>query len=114
MEKNTNDLIIDWELSTKLAGNKRHIAEELLNLLIKNLPGELAEMKKAYKNNDTEKLLLAIHKLRGALCYCGVPRLRNAILTLEMALRRNKESEIETLFAQFEFEVDELLLFAQN
>jgi two-component system sensor histidine kinase BarA len=101
--------IIDWELGTKLAGNCPEAAKEMLTLLIKMLPHDLAQIRDAYTENQYEQLSHYVHRLHGALCYCGVPRLKTATHQLETALKRNKTQEISTLFNQFELEANQLL-----
>lgn len=101
--------IIDWELGAKLAGNNTKAAEEMLALLIKMLPDDLAQIKNAYIENQYDQLARFIHRLHGALCYCGVPRLKTATHQLESALKCDKTQEIKTLFDQFEHEAQQLL-----
>ena len=101
--------VIDWELGTKLAGNKREFAEEMLNLFVKTLSSEMAEMKKLKENKNYTELLKRTHKLHGASCYCGVPRLKDAAAALESALKHNKLADICNLFTKFETEVNQLM-----
>lgn len=100
--------VIDWDLGIKLANNKREVAEEMLLLLIETLPLEVSEIKQAYDARHYSELLQKIHKLHGAVCYCGVPRLKEAIATLETMLKKNKYDDIDQLFYKFDFEVKEL------
>ncbi len=102
-------LVIDWELGVRLAGNKRDVAEELLSLFVKELPHELAEIKKFRESNNHKELLKHLHKLHGAACYCGVPRLKYATAELEKTLKQNKPTEIADLFMQFEVEANNVL-----
>jgi two-component system sensor histidine kinase BarA len=67
---------IDWNLSLKLAANKADLAKDMLNGLVATLPAELANIQAA-KNNHPE-LLKLVHKLHGAVCYCGLPRLKKS------------------------------------
>lgn len=104
---NTNSAI-DWDLGIKLAGNKRAIAEEMIALLIKNLPHDLDQIKLAKAASNNKELLRLIHKLHGALCYCGTPRLKQATIHLETALK-NQIENIDDLFFIFEKEVNAIL-----
>lgn len=99
--------IIDWELGTKLAGNNPEAAEEMLALLIKMLPHDLAQIRDAFTEKQFEKLAHYIHRLHGALCYCGVPRLKTATHQLEVALKQKQN--VSLLFDQFELEANQLL-----
>lgn len=101
--------IIDWELGKKLAGNKKEVAEELLGLLVDTLPEELSAIKRLYQAQNYSLLLQRVHKLHGALCYCGVPRLKRITSFLEIELKNNIISSLPALLDQFEVEVDLLL-----
>lgn len=103
--------VIDWELGTKLANNKREIAEEMLTLLVKNLPSEFGDIKQAYENQKFADLLQFVHKLHGAVCYCGVPRLKVAIAAFESALKQNRMEDVDALFVQFERETSSVISF---
>ncbi len=81
----------------------------MLGLLVKTLPIELAQIKQAHQSRDYPQLQKLVHKLHGAICYCGVPRLKSAITTLETALKTNKIAELPELCAQFEAEIKQLL-----
>lgn len=77
MEVVLGDLpIIDWEAAVKLAGNKQTIAEELLTLFLKTLPQDFKEIQALYGQAQYTLLKQRVHKLHGAFCYCGLPRLK--------------------------------------
>jgi two-component system sensor histidine kinase BarA len=101
--------IIDWDLGTRLAGNNRQFAEEMLNLLTQTLPTELTQIKQAHLSRDYLLLQRLVHKLHGAICYCGVPRLKQAAVKLETALKTNKIMEVTGLCAEFEEEINKVL-----
>ena len=101
--------IIDWNLSKKLAGNNDQTAKEILDFLIKTLPTDVNQIKNYFLNNQPLELAQSVHRLHGALCYCGVPRLKQATQKLETALKQKNIDEINTLFSQFECEANELL-----
>ncbi len=103
------DVVIDWELGLKLAGNKKELADEMLTMLVKSLPEEIEKIRQLKEKNDSKELLQRLHKLHGAVCYCGVPRLKRAIHSLESALKKNKHEELPELFKQFESEMDDVI-----
>lgn len=101
--------VIDWELGTKLAGNKRKAAEEMLDLLINLLPNDLALIKKWHKEQNQTELLRQVHKLHGAICYCGLPRLKTILGRLETDLKNNIMVNLPSLLVQLDAEVNLLL-----
>ncbi len=80
---------IDWKLCIKLANNKIAVAQEILLLVIQQLPAELEAIKQAQARADYAELLRRVHKLHGALCYSGMPRLKNAVAHLESVLKQD-------------------------
>lgn len=99
--------IIDWPLASQLAGNNRQVAEELLQCLIKSLPNDFAMMKQALHQHDYKRLQMLAHRLHGALCYCGLPRLKTATIALEKALKTSHA--VSEIFNLFELEVQQVM-----
>lgn len=101
--------IIDWEQAKKLAGNNLDFAKEILDLFIKTLPGAISEIKQAYTDQNFPALLHHIHKLHGATCYCGLPRLKAVLFNLETDLKSNIMDSSSLLLEQLEHEANLLL-----
>jgi len=104
------ELIIDWELSQKLAGNNLIYAKEFLTLFIKNLPQDLDNIKRANDTNTFTELKNHIHKLLGALSYTGIPRLKTTTCRFYDTLKKGCYDEIPLLFAQLEGDINNLIL----
>jgi two-component system sensor histidine kinase BarA len=102
--------VLDHELGLKLAGGKADLAQELLEMLIEKLPLDREEISKIYKIKDQEKLLEVVHKLHGATCYCGVPRLKHAASTLETAIKSHDDEHMEELLDILLREIDAVLI----
>jgi len=109
MPRLENLLSIDWELGKQLAGNKINLAADLLDLLMKTLPEDLFTIKSLYTAQSYKELLKEVHKLHGALSYCGVPRLKSVIACLETNLKNNIMVDLAFLFSQLDIEVNNLL-----
>lgn len=88
MENNQTD-IIDWDHTLQLAGGNTNLANDMLTLLIKSLPEEVAQIKTLYHAKNITALINRVHKLHGALCYCRLPRLKKKIAALETDLKTN-------------------------
>jgi two-component system, NarL family, sensor histidine kinase BarA len=101
--------IIDWDQSIKLAGNHKELAEEMLDLLIKSLSEDIARIKRVYKEQNYIELLRQVHKLHGALCYCGLPRIKTLVARLETELKNNIMDSLSALLDQLDAEVNLLL-----
>ena len=83
--------IIDIELSLLNANQRPDIAAELLALLIDNLHLDQQAINQA-KDLSTRKA--AVHKLHGAVRYCGLPRLTAAVEKLEAAIKQDDEEGV--------------------
>lgn len=101
--------VIDWESAIKLAGNKKELAEEILCSLIKTLPEDLNKIKACYDAKNYPQLLREVHKLHGAVCYCGLPRLKTVLEKLETQLKTNIMDCSSSLLNQLDIEVRRLL-----
>jgi two-component system, NarL family, sensor histidine kinase BarA len=109
-----NEPVIDRELGIKLAGNKPDLADEMLFMLVKTLPEEMQGLKHAKQQGDTVDLQKRLHKLHGAVCYCGVPRLKKIIATFETALKQSDTSNVCGFFKELENEIEQVLTQTSN
>lgn len=98
--------LIDWDLALQRAACKPELAQEMLLLLIKSLPQSEKQIRQAITDNDQQMLLHALHKLHGACCYTGVPRLKNLLETLETQLK--KGASIKLLEPEL-YELDDVI-----
>lgn len=97
--------IIDREEALKLAGNNQALADDLLALLISNLPADLAAIQAAYAVDNEAELKKQLHKLRGGVAYCGLPRLKNTLMATEARLKNGTSEEVPKLLEQISNEV---------
>jgi two-component system sensor histidine kinase BarA len=101
--------IIDWEAGKKLAGGKPELAEELLDFFLTSLSTEHHLICALYQNKNYPELNQHVHKLHGAICYLGLPRLKLATAQLETTVKNNIMSSLPLVFDQFDAEVRLLL-----
>ncbi|MGE3920117.1 MAG: Hpt domain-containing protein [Gammaproteobacteria bacterium] len=101
--------VVDLTESTRVLGNIKS-AQEMLQLLVKQLPKDLEEIRLVYYEKDWLRLYPLVHKLRGALLYCGVPRLLLVTTKFDNILKDpSDEGIIQNLFELFHFEIKNLL-----
>jgi len=93
---------VDWKLCLKLANNKASLAQEILTLIVQQLPDDIHAIKAAQEMEDYAEQLRCTHKLHGALCYSGMPRLKAVV------------SELESLLKKGQFEKRQLLELTQR
>ena len=101
--------IFDRDLSVKLANNRPELADEILEELIGSLDSDCRDINVRFEAGKLEEFRETIHRLHGAVQYCGVPRLKNALAKLEALSRTSEEQEIRLALNLFNGEVDALL-----
>lgn len=101
--------LIDWTLGIKLAGNQRDLAEDMLTMLLKDLNSSVVSIKEKHKIQDYKKMQQEVHKLRGAVSYCGLPRLKSILDHLETSLKTHIMDDLPSLLDLLDTEVALLL-----
>jgi two-component system sensor histidine kinase BarA len=85
---------IDWQQCLALANNNAEIANDLMTLFIADLPTVIKTMKELLALEDYHGLKDQAHRLHGATCYCGVPRLKTAVQNLEKHLKNDESKKL--------------------
>jgi two-component system aerobic respiration control sensor histidine kinase ArcB len=98
IESTQHSYPIDLDLGAKLIKGNRKAAKEMLALLIEELPSNKKEMASAYKKHNYLKLMKLAHRLHGATCYCGTPKLKEAAAKLEKIIASNKKKFIKQCY----------------
>ncbi len=102
--------IIDFALSLQIVDGNKKLASELLGLLCAELPQDLLQIQEYKQKQDIMGLRELLHRLRGGLSYCAVPRLQQAAVALHGALRNSPSFEnSEHFFQKFHEEASILL-----
>lgn len=114
LQNNNTGIPIDWELCKKLAGNKEDLAYEMLDMLINGLPNDIKLIKAAYANKDLIDLREHVHKLHGACCYVGVPKLKAIAKELEDAIALAKTDKIARYMDAIEKEIQNVLAYQKS
>ena len=102
--------IIDWNRCLELANHKPELAQEILSLAMTQFPKDIDLIRKAYFEKDFSELLKLVHKLHGALCYTGLPRLKNVTSHLEKLLKKKNftQDEVGTFIDELECEMQSI------
>ena len=89
------------------ANQRLELAEEMLMHLIKGLPDDQRLINESV--NDPAALKQSVHKLHGAIRYCGVPRLAKAIEKLESSLKQDDKEQVPILLNLLNGEITALI-----
>ena len=100
---------LDWQECLRLSNNKEDLAKELLEMLKKDLPSFQAGINQALKTNNIQQLQNHTHKLHGACCYCGVPRLKQLAEQLESQIKTHKNDQLASLVKKVDQEIQNVL-----
>lgn len=116
--------ILDWKMSLQLAANKEELAQDLLKMLVKSFPNELAEMQQLVELEDFPQLEHVLHRLYGATRYVGTPRLQNIsgqfeqfVSTLRKERRKADEQFIQEVLrrlTELEHAIDDVTAAAKK
>ena len=101
--------VIDWEEGIRLAGHKKELARDILNMLMRDLPRELILIHSLHQAKNYSELAKTVHKLHGAVCYAGTPRLKTVLSALETQLKTHIMDGSSSLLDQLDTEVSRLL-----
>lgn len=97
---------LDWDLAIKRTNHNDETARELLRDFIKLLPESVEVLTQAWHERDFDTLKVEVHRLHGACCYTGVPRLQTLADELESALKQEQTMLIAELMPMFMEEID--------
>ncbi len=78
---------LDWQLALKRSNHNRDASIELLSDFLAMLPATIEAIKKEWEARNFEELKAQVHRLHGACCYTGVPKLQDLARELESALK---------------------------
>ncbi len=115
-ESQDNDIrstAVDMQESIRLAGGRKDLAKDMLNMLIDGLPKEIEAIKNAFTQRQRLVLLDRVHYVHGASRYCGVPALRQAADTLETLIKQS-DAESDAIWFEIEVAVQNMLEAMQS
>lgn len=102
--------VIDLNLGAQILGSDVQAARNMVEELVKMLPGDLEEVKAAFKTNDRKKLKELAHYIKGGVSYCGTPRLKIAATELDQYIRESiDDAVIEVAYKNLCDEIEALL-----
>jgi len=100
--------VYDEQLSLELAGGNRELAQQMFEMLIKELPTLQACMNDAFLEGDKAALYDNVHKINGSTRYCGVPAVGDAANDLEILLK-SEADELDASLDSLNNEIERLL-----
>ena len=109
------DMPVRIDLCLSRARNKAALAKEFLQDLLRSLDTTHAAIASALQRGDRAALLHDTHKLHGACCYSGVPRLQQCSRQLEELLKCDSAStDLDAAVAELFGAIRELQQWSEN
>lgn len=101
--------VIDWELGSRLAGNHLDLANDMLAMLTSRLPVDIHAINQHHLEKNYVELQAQVHKLHGAVAYCGTPRLKAVVAHIDQNLKQQLINHLSLLIEHLNIEVNTLL-----
>ncbi|MDZ7685568.1 MAG: response regulator [Gammaproteobacteria bacterium] len=106
--------VFDLDVSLHLANNRSEVAEEMFAILMSRIEEDQAAIRQAFDDSDMEELAGQVHKLNGAVRYCGVPALMHAVNELETTVKTGSPTEVRDGLAEVDSRIDELIAWHEE
>lgn len=101
--------ILDRQDGLRLAGHNQALADDILDLFIGELDAETTSFHSLLAESNLTELQRRIHKLHGACCYTGTPRLKACLYHLETVLKTKQAADLSVLLTQLSSEANALI-----
>uniref|UniRef100_A0A486XII4 histidine kinase n=1 Tax=Rheinheimera sp. BAL341 TaxID=1708203 RepID=A0A486XII4_9GAMM len=84
--------LVDWQSALERAGGKCSLMKDMLQMLVASIEQTRQTLAHAISHHDDQQLLQQVHKLHGACCYTGVPRLKGLAELIETQLKQGSSA----------------------
>ncbi len=101
--------VIDLKAGALRFQGDQEIAKKMLVLLVESLPATKHEIECAFREKNTKKLIFTVDQLNGAVCYCGTPRLQDAVREFQLAIELNDDKNIKKLYGPLMVEIESVM-----
>ena len=102
-------LTYDRELALTQVGGNPNSADELLEMMLRELPAQCLAMSKAIDSGAMDQLKAVVHRIRGAASCCGTPGVAETSSALEFAIKLGADDDVPYLLAALLDEIESLI-----
>lgn len=99
----------DWQQAVDKANGSESIANDMFYDFLEQLPSAFAAIQKAAEDNDWKTMQAEVHRLHGASCYTGVPKLQYLCCECEKLLKEDKPESANMCLPAIQETVETLL-----
>lgn len=100
---------LDWKLALSRANNNKADALAFFDSFIESLQVHAVEIEQGWQEQRKDAVLASIHKLHGACCYTGVPRLQAYCYKAEQVLKSESLDKHSMTVSHILFEIEQLI-----
>lgn len=100
---------IDWDMALKLCYDNKESAIDYLDSFTDRLQSHANEIESGWAEQRPEIVLESIHKLHGACCYTGVPKLQNYCDRVQTILKTGKFEEHPYAISKLLLEIEQVI-----
>ena len=101
--------VLDLQKAIEVVSGKKKLADDLLAMLIKELPGHKQGIEKELQNGNKEELRKIIHKIHGGLRYVGAPALMEIVSQTDYDLFQLSNEQLNNNIEKIYYEIDRVL-----
>lgn len=101
--------VLDQNQAIQLVSGNKSLADDLLLMLIKELPEYAKTMQTELQNGNKEELRKIIHKMHGGLRYVGAPALLDIVSKTDNDLFDLAEEQLKNNVTLIHQEIDRVL-----
>lgn len=98
--------VVDLAMGAELIGDDETMAHTMIQNVLDDYDTQETDLDKAYDQKDWDTMQAIIHRVRGGMVYCGMPRVSMAANHLENYLKAEKTKLITKLYDQFREELN--------
>lgn len=102
-------LVLDQKKGLAAVSGNQQLADELLAMFIKELPGYKQSIKEELLSHNQKQLRNIIHKMHGGLRYLGTPALLAIVSQTDIELFTLSEQQLTVNIQKINDEIDRLL-----
>ena len=101
--------VLDQQKGIEQVSGNVKLADDLLAMLIKELPDYKLVIEKQHREGNKEELRKIIHKIHGGLRYVGAPALEEIVSKTDYDLFALSDEQLGTNIGKIYYEIERLL-----
>ncbi len=101
--------VLDLQKAVQVVSGNKKLAEDLLAMFIKELPGYKQDIQKQLQVQNKKELRKIIHKIHGGLRYLGAPALMDIISQTDYDLFDLTDEQLNNNISKIYQEIDRVL-----